>query len=117
MILSNFTCVDVRYSSIISNSTSNTEGKAEFAFKILAGWTEFEHNAEAYLSVAVLNIATLALTEAQGVLISISMRHMFLLDKAVSHHCSYLNFGNKWKGFCVIVKNQRNLYPLCTGYS
>lgn len=103
MILSNFTCVDVRYSSIISKPTSNTEGKAA---RILAGCTEFEHNAEAYLSVAVLNIATLALTEAQGVLISISMRHMFLRDKAVSHHCSYLNFGNKWKGFCVIVKKQ-----------
>lgn len=103
MILSNFTCVDVRYSGIISKSTSNTEGKAA---RILAGYTEFEHNAEAYLSVAVLNIATLALTEAQGVLISISMRHMFLRDKAVSHHCSYLNFGNKWKGFCVIVKKQ-----------
>lgn len=114
MILSNFTCVDVMYNSIISSSASNTEGKSA---RILAGWTEFEHNAEAYLSVAVLNIATLALSEAQGVLISISMRHMFLLDKAVSHHCSYLNFGNKWKGFCVIVKKQWNLYPLCTGYS
>lgn len=114
MILSNFTCVDVSYSSIYSNTISNTEGKAA---RILAGWTEFEHNAEAYLSVAVQNIATLALPEAQGVLISISMRHMFLLDKAVSHHCSFLNFGNKWKGFCVIVQKQWNLYPLCTGHS
>lgn len=103
MILSNFRRVDAMHSSIISSSTSNTEGKSA---RILAGGTEFEHNAEAYLSVAVLNVAILALSEAQGVLISISMRHMLLLDKAVSHHCSYLNFGNKWKGFCVIVKKQ-----------
>lgn len=106
MILSNFTYKDVKYSSI-SKSTSNTEGNTD---RILASWTQAEDNAEAHLSVAVLNIATLALTEAQGVLISISMHHMFLQDKAVSHHCCYLNFGNKLKGFCIIVeKNQAHI--------
>ena len=54
----------------------------------------------------------LALTEAQGVLISIPMRHVFLQDKAVSHHCCYLNFGNKWKGFCITVKNNET-HILC----
>lgn len=103
MILSNFTRKDVKYSSI-SKSTSNREGNTA---RILASWTQAEHNAKAHLSVAVPNTATLALTEAPGVLISISMHHMFLQDKAVSHHCCYLNFGNKWKGFCIIVKNNK----------
>lgn len=74
--------------------------------------SEHEHNAKAHISVAALNPATLALTEAQGVLISISIRHMFLQDKAVSHHCCYLNFGNKGKGFGIIVKNNET-HILC----
>lgn len=108
MILSNFTCKDVKYSSI-SKSTSNREGNT---VRILASQTLAEHNAKVQLSVAVRNTATLALTEAQGVLITISMRHMFLQDKAVSHHCCYLNLGNRGKGFCIVVKNNET-HILC----